>query len=122
MSTIHATYGSLAPVAAPHAVRPALVSDESAPRPEPKRAEAAPQRASIEPTAEDLAELAESANKELQDSGVRVRIDRDEASARFVVRVLDENNELLRQFPSEDFLETAAQLEEMRGLLFEGRG
>ena len=53
---------------------------------------------------------------------VRVSIARDDESGRVVVRMYDEDDQLLSQFPSEDLLRTAEQLEGMRGLLFEGKG
>lgn len=86
------------------------------------RATSAKEEAPIEATESVVRELEAMANDELEETAVSVQIDRDEESNRFVVKVLDENGQLLHQFPSEDFLATSVQLEELRGLLFEAKG
>ena len=124
MSTIQTTYGALAPVAAPAASKQANARTEDGQRPAPKAPaeEKGPGPQPVEASAEALADLQTKVNDELQDSAVHVRIDKHEGSARFVVKVLDANDELLHQFPSEDFLATSEQLAELRGLLFEAKG
>jgi uncharacterized FlaG/YvyC family protein len=80
------------------------------------------EEARIEASESVVRDLEAEANDKLEDTAVHVKIDRDEDLNRFVVKVLDDDGELLHQFPSEDFLATAVQLEELRGLLFEAKG
>ena len=66
--------------------------------------------------------LEEETNDKLEETAVHVKIDRDDDLNRLVIKVLDDDGELLNQFPSEDFLATSVQLEELRGLLFNAKG
>lgn len=71
---------------------------------------------------ERVAELAEKTNEKLAQSGHTVQIGHHEPTGRFVVKVMDSSNEIVRQFPSEDFLALSEQLGELRGLFFEAQG
>ncbi len=79
------------------------------------------QRAS-ETANERIEELAQKTNEKLAQSGHRVQIGHHDATGHFVVKVMDSTNEIVRQFPSEDFLALSEQLSELRGLFFEAQG
>ena len=66
--------------------------------------------------------LAQQANQALASSGHHVQISRNESTGHFVVRVLDADREVVRQYPSEDFLAMSEHLQDLRGVLFEGQG
>jgi len=71
---------------------------------------------------ERVAELADKTNEKLKASGHHVQIGHHDPTGRFVVKVMDSSNEIVRQFPSEDFLALSEQLSELRGLFFEAQG
>ena len=125
MKLTHTRFEALAPAARPPVVSRERVrpdnSRTSAPLEEPTAAEAA-EEASAEAGPEEIAKVEDAANEMLANGPVRVSIARDDDSGRVVVRMYDEDDQLLSQFPSEDLLRTAEQLEGMRGLLFEGKG
>ena len=125
MKLTHTRFEAYAPAARPSvAPRERVRSDNSrasmAPE-EPTAAEAA-EDPSLDAGPEELAKVEDSANEMFANGPVSVRIARDEETGRVVVRMYDEDDQLLSQFPSEDLLRTAEQLEGMRGLLFEGKG
>ena len=72
--------------------------------------------------AERVSELAEKTNEKLAQSGHHVQIGHHEPTGRFIVKVMDSSNEIVRQFPSEDFLALSEQLSDLRGLFFEAQG
>lgn len=71
---------------------------------------------------ERIAELAEKTNEKLAQSGHHVQIGHHEPTGHFVVKVMDSADQIVRQFPSEDFLALSEQLGELRGLFFEAQG
>ncbi len=75
-----------------------------------------------ETTSKRIDELAEKTNAKLEASGHRVQIGHHEPTGRFVVKVMDSADKIVRQFPSEDFLALSEQLGELRGLFFEAQG
>ena len=125
MKLTHTRFEALAPAVRPSAVtRERVRSDNSraiAPPEEPAAVEAA-EEPSAEVGPEEIAKVEDKANEMFANGPVRVSIARDDESGRVVVRMYDEDDQLLSQFPSEDLLRTAEQLEGMRGLLFEGKG
>ena len=124
MKLTHTRLEAFAPATRPSvASRERVRSDNSrasAPPDEPVSVEAA-EGSSVEVGPEELAKAEEMANEMFANGPVRVSIARDDESGRVVVRMYDEDDQLLSQFPSEDLLRTAEQLEGMRGLLFKGR-
>ncbi len=118
---------SMAPATAYTASRPSV---EARPRPTDRvqlseaAGAAAPDQvgASQEAREARLQQLVDDSNAQLEDTSHRVSIELHEESGRYVVRVHGEGDEVLRQFPSEDFLAVSEQLGELRGMLFEGQG
>ena len=118
---------SMAPATADAASRPSV---EAPARPKDRvqiseaAGPAAPQQLEDAKKAQEarLQELVDESNAQIEDPQHRVSIELHEGSGRYVVRVLGEGDEVLRQFPSEDFLAVSEQLSELRGMLFEGQG
>lgn len=125
MKLTHTRFESLAPAARPTVVtRERVRSDNSrasAP-PEGAAAVADAEEPSAEAGPEQIAKVEDAVNEMFANGPVRVSIARDDESGRVVVRMYDEDDQILSQFPSEDLLRTAEHLEGMRGLLFEGKG
>ncbi len=136
MKLTHTRFEALVPAARPSvahrepAARPSVAHRERV-RPESSRAGPPPddpmsveaaEEPGLDAGPEQLAKVEEKANEMFANNPVRVSIARDEDSGRVVVRMFDEDDQLLSQFPSEDLLRTAEHLEGMRGLLFQGKG
>lgn len=121
---------SARPSMAPATAHNASPSVEARPRPTDRvqlseaAGAAAPDQlgASQEAREARLQQLVDDSNAQLEDTPHRVSIELHEESGRYVVRVHGEGDEVLRQFPSEDFLAVSEQLGELRGMLFEGQG
>jgi uncharacterized FlaG/YvyC family protein len=55
----------------------------------------------------------------LENTRSRIRV--DEASNRFIAQVVNENNEVIRQYPPEAILRFSAKFKKLQGLLFDER-
>jgi len=70
----------------------------------------------------DLHRLVDVANDSLSTSDHHVQIEKHEGTGRFVMKLVDGNGEVVRQYPSEDFLNVSERLGELRGMLFASEG
>jgi|SaaInl4_150m_RNA_FD_contig_31_508939_length_1500_multi_7_in_0_out_0_1 uncharacterized FlaG/YvyC family protein len=70
----------------------------------------------------DVKRMVEAANQAIAHMNHKVEIERDESTNRFVMRLVDEGGELIRQYPSEEFLAMAERLGQLRGMLFASEG
>lgn len=61
--------------------------------------------------------------KDLTDGGMHsVRFEMDSASKALVVKIYNQDDELVRQVPSEELLGASKVLRELRGILFDDKG
>ena len=68
--------------------------------------------------ADEIAEAAERSDR----SGIRVSTEVHEPTGRYVVKVIEsDSGKVIREFPPADYLDVIAALEELGGLLLEGR-
>lgn len=82
------------------------------------RVEAAKVRA--ERLAEEQVRRAEDARARVpEEPASRSRIRVDEASNRYIAQVVNENNEVIKQYPPEAILEFTARFRKLQGLLFD---
>ncbi len=65
--------------------------------------------------AEEIEEAAEAADR----TGLRVKTEVHEETGRYIMRVVDESGEVLKEFPPADYLDVVAALEELGGLLLQ---
>ncbi len=82
---------------------------------------AAPQRPAEKPAEEQASQAASTsvAVSGLKPTHTSLRVDRE--SNRIVARILDENNEVIKQIPPEEMLRIAARFRQIQGLLFDER-
>ncbi len=78
-----------------------------------------PQPAKEEPTREQLQNAVDQANKAIQQKALsELRFSVDESTGISIVRIVDQKTgETLRQIPSQEMLEIAKSIDEMKGLL-----
>ena len=71
------------------------------------------------PDEEQLQQAVKKLNEEpaVQRAGIHLSI--DDATQRVVAQILDEDREVVRQIPPEEFLEFAAKFRQLRGMLFD---
>jgi flagellar protein FlaG len=88
-----------------------------------KKAEASPQSEQVEKKQVQSEELL-SQIKALTDEGLySVRFENDERSHKMVVKIVDrENDEVIRQVPTEEILDLSAALEDLRGNIVNTEG
>lgn len=70
----------------------------------------------------DLGRLVDAANQSLAASDHRVHIEKHDATNRFVMKLVDGHGDVVRQYPTEDFLKVSERLTELRGMLFASEG
>lgn len=70
----------------------------------------------------DVQRMVEAANQAIAHMNYKVEIQRHEPTQRFVMRLVDESGELVRQYPAEEFLAMAERLGQLRGMLFASAG
>lgn len=74
------------------------------------------------PSAENVAAAVEKINDFIQITRRDLQFSVDDETGRTVVKVLDsETDEVIRQIPAEEILTIAANLDEVRGLLFKAK-
>ena len=89
---------------------------------EPAHTRAAPPGASKpEPPEEQVQRVLEALREEpdLRFTPARLRI--DEATGQFIVQILNEEQQVVRQIPPEELLRIAVRFEQLQGLLFDER-
>jgi uncharacterized FlaG/YvyC family protein len=70
----------------------------------------------------DVKRLVETANQAIAHMNHKVEISRHDATNRFVVKLVNESGETVRQYPAEEFLAMSERLMELRGMLFATEG
>ncbi len=70
----------------------------------------------------DVQRMVEAANQAIAHMNHKVQIQRHEPTNRFVMTLVDESGELVRQYPAEEFLAMAERLGQLRGMLFASEG
>ena len=65
--------------------------------------------------AEKIEEAAEAADR----TGLRVKTEVHKETGRYIMRVVDESGEILKEFPPAEYLDVVAALEELGGLLLQ---
>lgn len=116
---VGSTEGGSSPAAARQAVMKAMMSGARMGRAPETDDTSSSQGGRQEVDRATLDELAHEANSALSSAtALRFRVD-DEAD-RLVVKVIDrDTEELIRQIPSEDFLELVRRMRDMQGVLFD---
>jgi flagellar protein FlaG len=101
--------------------RPSVVS--IAPDPAPKLSSERPAQESVrEKRDADLERMVDTANQSLAVSDHSVQIEKHDGTNRFVMKLVDGEGDVVRQYPSEDFLSVSERLGELRGMLFASEG
>lgn len=109
---------SSAPVAPQKSANTAASEVPAAAKPAPVETAAAVQQAAPTPSPAEVAQAVRNINKAMvgQSQGIEFSIDSD--SKRTIVKVVDQKTkEVLRQIPTQEALEIAKALDQMRGLL-----
>ncbi|MCP4870117.1 MAG: flagellar protein FlaG [Proteobacteria bacterium] len=70
----------------------------------------------------DLDRMVQAANDSLASSDHSVHIEKHDATNRFVMKLVDGDGDVVKQYPSEDFLAVSERLGELRGMLFASEG
>ena len=70
-----------------------------------------------ESAAEAIAKEIEEAAEDADRTGLRVKTEVHEETGRYIMRVVDESGEVLKEFPPAEYLDVVAALEELGGLL-----
>lgn len=70
----------------------------------------------------DVQRMVETANQAIAHMNHKVSIQRHEPTNRFVMKLMDESGELVRQYPAEEFLAMSERLGQLRGMLFASEG
>ncbi|MBI1319275.1 MAG: hypothetical protein GC168_10075 [Candidatus Hydrogenedens sp.] len=95
--------------------------DADAPKPGTARAvERPPQEAAaVKPSEEQVRRPERAPESAPRAPSSKPRISVDEASNRLIAQVVDQNNEVIKQFPPEAILQFTARFRKLQGLLFD---
>jgi len=77
------------------------------------------QRAESKPSEEQVQRTVRAPERAPTADTSRARISVDEASNRLIAQVVDENNEVIKQYPPEAILQFTARFRKLQGLLFD---
>lgn len=92
------------------------------PRPSAEEVTAAPVREPTAPSPQDLQKMLAEAQTLLTSRAANLEFSLDDETGKTVVRVVDkETQEVIRQFPSEEMLAVARNLQRIQGFLLEDR-
>lgn len=83
----------------------------------PRHTQAPTSESEPEPAASNRNRARERLEQQLGGRGIRLRV--DETTRRIVAQILDANDQVIRQIPPEELLELAANVAELRGILFD---
>lgn len=72
-----------------------------------------------ESAAEAIAKEIEEAAEATDRTGLRVKTEVHKETGRYIMRVVDESGEVLKEFPPAEYLDVVAALEELGGLLLQ---
>ncbi len=96
---------------------PPATPDRPETRPEAKAAGAVPEARPVDHRVGKIEQLRRAAEEAVSRDNVRLSIIYDEPTERFVYRGLDpDTGEVVRQYPTDELLERAARLRELRGI------
>ena len=99
----------------------------AAPAPQARTAEPADQRAATlrakrpEPNEEQVQRVLKSLREDPAFSATPARLRIDKGTGEFVVQIMNEKDQVVRQIPPEEMLRIAARFEQLQGLLFDKR-
>jgi flagellar protein FlaG len=110
--------GPTPPAGGPSAGTRSGSADAAAPAPEPAPAPATSQPAAAQGNQHALRAAVESVNRYLQSVNQSLRFERDTATGKTIVRIVDTaSGDLVRQIPSEEVLDIARSLAQGRGVV-----
>ncbi len=110
---LSATSGLVSDAVRPDASAPRLSPTQPAAIPEPQKPEAP--RPEEEQVRRAVAESKDTTPVPASKSRIRV----DDASNRLIAQVVNENNEVIKQYPPEEILRFTARFKKLQGLLFD---
>jgi flagellar protein FlaG len=89
---------------------------------EPAKARLAPPPVTRpEPNEEQVQRVLEALRKDPEFSSPPARVRVDDSTGEFIIQILNEEEQVVRQIPAEEMLRIAARFEQLQGLLFDRR-